>query len=68
MGRGREGLLMGDGLSEAGAKFSDAASEHGRTLKQGVIEETRASARWGEQQGKVTQVEKKDCLSEDARS
>lgn len=58
---------MGYGQSAAGAKLSDAFSEHGETLKQGVIEERRDLGRWGEQQGKATQVEKKDSLLEDAR-
>lgn len=31
--------MMGHGQSAAGAKLSDAVSEHGKTLKQGVIEE-----------------------------
>lgn len=59
---------MGHGQSVAGAKLSDALSEHGETLKQRVIEETRGLGVWGEQQGKATQVEKKDSLLEDARS
>lgn len=49
MGVGRQGPLMGRGQSAAGAKLSDAVSEHGKTLEQGVIEETRVFVRWGEQ-------------------
>lgn len=68
MGGGTQGPLIGHGQSAASAKLSDVVREHGRTLKQGVMEETRGSVRWGEQQGKVTQLEKKDCLLEDERS
>lgn len=39
---------------------SNVVSEHGRTLKKkkGVIEEIKVLAKWGEQQEKVSQVEK----------
>lgn len=45
---GTQGPLIGHGQSAASAKLSDAVREHGRTLKQGVMEETRVSVRWGE--------------------